>query len=163
MAALPARSKRAPDKWAGLIASRRPLERLESFDALERITLVREGAPAQIVAVLVDAMSITRERLYRIAGLPRATIDRKVRARARLNQDETERMIGIARLVGQAERIVKQSGNSDGFDAGKWTADWLDRAVPALGGKMPASFMDTAEGREIVSDLLARMQTAAYS
>jgi putative toxin-antitoxin system antitoxin component (TIGR02293 family) len=138
-------------------------EKLYSFEPLERIALVREGAPAELVNVLVGEMAITRDRLYRIAGVPRATIDRKLRARGRLNQDETERMIGIARLVGQAGQIVKESGNAKTFDAGVWVAEWLDTPVPALDGRHPATFMDTAEGRGLVSELLARMQTGAYA
>ncbi len=149
--------------WTGIIEGRLPLEKLYSFDAIERIALVREGAPARIVTVLVEEMSITRDRLYRIAGLPRATIDRKLRANVRLDPDETERMIGIARLVGQVAQIVRESGNPEGFDAGKWVAEWLDRPVPALGGDRPATFMDTADGRGLVSNLIARMQSAAYS
>lgn len=151
------------DRWGQIMNGRRLLEKLYSYEPVERIALVREGAPAELVNVLVDEMAITRERLYRIAGVPRATIDRKVRARGRLNQNETERMIGIARLVGQAGQIVKESGDPKAFDAGRWVADWLDTPVPALGGKRPATFMDTAEGRELVSDMLARMQTGAYA
>lgn len=149
--------------WAALMSGHTLLAKLYSFEPMERIEMVKEGAPAELVTFLVDDMAITKDRLYRIAGVARATMDRKVRAGVRLNQDETERMIGIARLVGQAEQLVSESGDLKSFDAGKWVADWLDRPLPALGGMRPATLMDTAEGRELVSNLLAQMQSGAYA
>ena len=69
-------------RWGQIMHARGLPEKLYSFEPLERIALVREGAPAELVNVLVGEMAITRDRLYRIAGVPRATIDRKLRARA---------------------------------------------------------------------------------
>lgn len=80
-----------------------------------------------------------------------------------LNQDESERVLGIARLVGQVDNMVRESGNPEGFNAATWVAKWLDRPQPALGGMRPAELMDTADGRGIVSDLIARMQSGAYA
>ena len=72
-------------------------------------------------------------------------------------------MMAIAMLIGQAQIIVNESGDPTNFDAGKWIAAWLDIPNRALGGARPATFLDTAEGRELVSDLLTRMQTGGYS
>lgn len=137
--------------------------RLYTFEPLQRIAMVKEGAPAALVPFLADGMAITRDRLYRMAGVARATLDRKIHAGLRLSQDETERMLGIALLIGQAERIVIESGDSAKFDAGKWIAAWVDRPNPALGGRCPSTLMDTFEGRDIVSSLLAQMQSGAYA
>jgi putative toxin-antitoxin system antitoxin component (TIGR02293 family) len=96
-------------------------------------------------------------------GMARATIKRKQREGKRLSQDESERIVGIARLVGQVEQMVRESGDSEGFDAGPWVAAWLDRPLPALGGAQPGTLMDTAEGRQIVSDLLAQIQSGTFA
>lgn len=125
--------------------------------------MVREGAPAALVPFLADGMDITRDRLYKMTGVARATVDRKIHAGLRLSQDETERMLGIALLIGHAERIVSESGESCKFDAGKWTAAWLDRPNAAIGGRCPSTLMDTFEGRDLVSSLLAQMQSGAYA
>jgi putative toxin-antitoxin system antitoxin component (TIGR02293 family) len=90
-------------------------------------------------------------------------MERKVRQRRRLNQDESERVVGVARLIGQVEQMVRESGDLEGFDAARWVAAWLQRSVPALGGSRPGDLMDTAEGREIVSSLVAQMQSGAYA
>ncbi len=145
-----------------------PLSSLHERDAMERVRLVKQGVPAQLLVVLARDMAISREKLYATIGVPRATADRKIREQALLNPDESERALGIARLVGQVDQIVRESGSpegtegTEGFDAARWAAAWLDRPHPALGGVRPATLMDTAEGRGIVSDLVAQMQSGAY-
>lgn len=136
---------------------------LYQAEAIERVTLVRAGLPASIIEELSEEMAIPRSKLYVMMGLPRATIERKVNNESVLNKDESEHVLGVARLVGQVETVVRESGDAAGFDAAKWTAAWLDRPHPALGGKRPAELMDTADGRGIVSDLIARMQSGAYT
>lgn len=108
-------------------------------------------------------MAVPREQLYGWAGIARATANRKVHADAVLSQDESERALGLARLVGKVERIVAESGDPKGFDAAKWTAEWLDEPNAALGGKPPGEFMDTADGRELVFRLVGQMQSGAYA
>ena len=80
-----------------------------------------------------------------------------------LSQDESERALGIARLVGEVQKVVSESGNPEGFDAARWTADWLEEPNEALGGRPPGEFMDTADGRDLVSGLVAKMQSGAYA
>jgi putative toxin-antitoxin system antitoxin component (TIGR02293 family) len=146
-----------------LKSGRAPLSTLYTFGPMEHIALVREGVPAAMLPVVASEMAITRDRLYRTIGVPRATMDRKIRSRQRLSPDESERLLGIARLVGQVEEMVRESGETDAFDAARWLAEWLETPLPALGGEPPASLMDTAEGRRIVSDLLSQMQSGAYA
>ncbi len=72
-----------------------------------------------------------------MTGLARPTVDRKIRSSKLLSQDESERVMGIARLVGQAQNLIEQSGGSADFDAGRWVGDWLQKTLPALDGKSP--------------------------
>jgi putative toxin-antitoxin system antitoxin component (TIGR02293 family) len=149
--------------WRDLLSRRLPLASLYPFDAIERIELVKQGVPAGLVAVISEDMAISKDKLYSTLGLARATTNRKLRARQTLTQDESERVLGIARLVGQVDLMVRESGVSEQFDAAKWVAAWLDRPNAALDGKRPAELMDTADGRNVVSELIARMQSGAYA
>jgi uncharacterized protein (DUF2384 family) len=108
-------------------------------------------------------MAVSRDRIYEWVRIPRATGNRKISADADLNQDETERMVGIMDLVGQVEKMVSESGDKQGFDAAQWTARWLDEANSALGGQTPGDLMDSAEGRAIIGKLVAQMQSGAYA
>lgn len=149
--------------WRDLLSRRLPLASLYAFDAIERIEMVKEGLPANLLVLVSEDMAIPKDKLYTTIGLARATVNRKLREQQVLSQDESERVLGIARLVGQVSTMVKESGNPRGFNAAKWVARWLDQPQPALGGKRPAELMDTADGRSIVSDLVARMQSGAYA
>lgn len=135
------------------------------YDAsnVDRIGIVKAGLPARLLTTLADDMHVTRERLYRWLGIARATANRKVKADELLSQDESERVLGIARLVGLVEKIVAESGKPAGFDAARWTAKWLEWPNNALGGKTPGDFMDTADGRALVAGLVAQMQSGAYA
>ncbi len=68
-----------------------------------------------------------------------------------------------AQLIAQVEQIVRESGDPDGFDAGRWVAAFLDAPSPALGGRRPADFIETSEGRTVVSALIGQMQSGAYA
>ena len=162
--------RRKPAKTRGIVRSPAaqvrqflPLSSLAERDPMDRVRMVKEGVPAELLVAIAAEMAITKEKLYATIGLPRATADRKVRQQQRLTADESERALGIASLVAQVERVVRESGDVRQFDAAKWAAGWLDRPHPALQGERPASFMDTAEGRRIVSDLVAQMQSGAYA
>jgi putative toxin-antitoxin system antitoxin component (TIGR02293 family) len=136
---------------------------LYSSSQVDRIEMVKGGLPARLLTTLAQDMNVPRERLYGWLGIARATANRKVKDDRVLSQDESERALGIARLVGQVEQVVSESGQPDGFDAARWTAEWLEESNRALGGRTPGEFMDTADGRALVSGLVAQMQSGAYA
>lgn len=158
-----ARASKAERFWRGVLEGEAALAELEQWTMLERVELVRDGVPAELLTYLAEALGISREKLYQMIGLPRSTGDRKVREGHRLDADQGERVLGLARLVGQVERMVAESGDSEDFDAAGWLAAWLDDPVPALGGRRPGELLDTAEGRALVSRLLMQMQSGAYA
>ena len=129
----------------------------------ERIALVKRGIPAGEVGIIAKTIGRPKERLMKLLGFPRATIDRKSRSNLPLSVEQGERLVGFAKLVGQVQVMVEQSGNPVGFDAAKWLGEWLERPLPALGGHCPAVYMDTNEGQQLVSGLLGQMQSGAYA
>ena len=131
--------------------------------ALERDSFVREGVPVGYVDGLADRLGESRSRLYILLRIPRATAARKKSENARLSVDSSDRVIGFAKLIGQVETIIQDSGNPEGFDAAHWLKGWISRPLAALGNRRPDEFMDTSDGREMISQVLARGQTGAYS
>jgi putative toxin-antitoxin system antitoxin component (TIGR02293 family) len=132
-----------------------------SGDAL--ITEIKRGVQPRMVNALADSMAVPKERLYAHLRIPRSSISRKAREERSLSIDESARAIGLARLIGQVQSMVEESGHREPFDAAKWTAEWLETPLPALGGRAPAEYMDTDAGQAIVSNLLARMVSGAYA
>ncbi|WP_151639016.1 MbcA/ParS/Xre antitoxin family protein [Noviherbaspirillum aerium] len=65
-------------------------------------------------------------------------------------------------LITLVRRMVRESGNPARFDAAAWVAEWVQRPLSALGGQTPANFLKTAEGRQVIKQLLASTQSGAY-
>ncbi len=130
---------------------------------IERVAMVKRGVPASMAVELAAQMGISKEQLFRTLGLARATIDRKVREGSLLSPDESSRVLGLSRLVGQVQALVDDAGDAAGFNAAVWTAGWLEQPLPALGGQRPAGLMDTAEGQHIVFHLLDQTGSGAYA
>jgi len=131
----------------------------------ERVKMIRKGVPATCLVDIIREMDISKERLYTTLDLPRSTIDNNIRNKVTLSAAHSERVIGLERLIGQVAVMVEQSGNSRRFrfDAARWVGEWLERPLSALGGEKPANFMDTMEGQNLVSKLLAQSQSGAYA
>lgn len=66
------------------------------------------------------------------------------------------------RLVNLVQKMVDESGEPEGFDAKKWLCTWLHEEVPSLGWRKPVTYLDTADGEELVARTLLSMQTGAY-
>jgi putative toxin-antitoxin system antitoxin component (TIGR02293 family) len=140
-----------------------PMKTIWTMPAMERVDLVKEGVPSVILMTLSRALDRPVKYVVRTIGMAPTSASRKLQRQTPLAPDESERALGVAKLIGQVETIVQQSGESGGFDPGKWVAEWIETPQPALGGRRPDELLDTAEGQRMVSDLLARMQSGAYS
>lgn len=128
----------------------------------ERSAQLRRGAPADWLRNLEDAMAIRRQELCGLVGLKLSTVNRKLHHHSVLSQDETERLMGLVRLIGQVQALVRDCGREQGFEAATWVAQWLQRPNQALGGLPPAQLMDTAEGRDLVALLIGSMRSGSY-
>lgn len=135
------------------------------YDAspMEQVCIVKRGINARLVDVLATLMQISTEKLIDTLGLASATIRRKSRQQMALSCDESSRVMGVSKLIGQAQAMVEESGAPEDFDVAAWFAQWLDQPLPALDGGHPRDLMDTAEGQAVLSQMLRRLQSAAYA
>ncbi|MEO7495484.1 MAG: antitoxin Xre/MbcA/ParS toxin-binding domain-containing protein [Massilia sp.] len=137
--------------------------RLYLCSAHERIARIRRGVPARELMAVASAMGIHADALIDSLNFPRAEVERRARNDENLPLDQSERMLGIEYLIGQVASMVDESGNPENFDAAAWMGAWLFSPLPALGYETAASFLDTAEGQRVVSNLLAMAQSGAYA
>ena len=138
-------------------------ERMIHLEPLEHVAMAKQGLPANAVPEFAERMGVSSEWLFSRLGLASATIGRKLRSDTPLSTEEGARTLGLARLIGLAQRIVEESGTPASFNAAAWVAHWLEQPLPALGGEPPAHFMDTSEGQAIVAGLLAQIQHGTYA
>lgn len=127
-----------------------------------RVQLIKGGIAASVLTQLAKSMRVSQNRLIASLGFPRTAIVRKIQLRQNLSVAQAERVIGLAKLIGQIEIMVATSEVSD-FNAAQWLGDWLCHPLPALGNHQPEEYVDTLTGQEILSSLLSQMQSGAYA
>jgi putative toxin-antitoxin system antitoxin component (TIGR02293 family) len=130
---------------------------------LERIDMIRRGIPASEAKRICAELSIGQGAGFKALNLSTATVNKKARLGETLSPEESERIVGFAKLVGQLEAMIEDSGDPRNFDAGAWMARWLTEPLPALGGVRPADLIDTMEGQGLVSAALSKIQSGAYA
>jgi len=130
---------------------------------LERIEMIRRGIPASEAKRIFAELSIGQGAGFKALNLSTATVNKKAKFGETLSPEESERVVGFAKLVGQLEVMVQDSGDPAAFDARAWVARWLTEPLPAFGGVRPADLMDTMEGQGLVSAALAQIQSGAYA
>ena len=69
---------------------------------------------------------------------------------------------GRGRLIKQVELLLRQSGNSEPFDAAAWVDRWLHRPNHALGGAAPELYLNTPAGEALLSRLIGAMAAGSY-
>lgn len=129
----------------------------------DRIKMIRRGMPATEAKRLVQVLGVEQKAFYHALGLKTATVNRKIAQSEQLSSDESERLLGVAKLIGQVEAIVAEAGGPPGFSAPEWISRWLREPLPALGGTAPIDLLDTMEGQAMVAEALARIQSGAYA
>ena len=130
---------------------------------LERIDMIRRGIPASEAKRMFADLSIGQGAGFKALNLPTATVNKKAKHGDTLSPEESERIVGFAKLVGQLEAMIQDSGDPMNFDARAWMARWLTEPLPAFGGARPADLVDTMEGQGLVSAALAKVQSGAYA
>ena len=130
---------------------------------LERIDMIKHGVPAAEAKRIIADLAIGQGTALKALNLSTATVNKKAKQEHTLSPAESERVIGIASLVGQLEAMIQESGRPEGFDAAAWMSCWLQEPLPSLGGTRPIDLMDTMEGQALVSTALAQMQGGAYA
>ncbi len=130
--------------------------RLWALDAAERVAVIRDGVPAALVKRIGSTMRLSVAQTARLVGVPPRSLQRKVAAGARLNMIQGERILGLARLVGQVEAMAVESGGRGGLRAGHWLVQWLDFPQDALDGLRPRDLLDIDAGRQLLFAAIPR-------
>ena len=125
--------------------------------------MIRRGILASEAKRMFADLLIGREASLKALNLSTATVNKKAKDGDTLSPEESERIVGFAKLVGQLEAMVQDSGNPTDFNARAWMARWLTEPFPAFGGVRPIDLVDTMEGQGLVSAALAKMQSGAYA
>lgn len=133
-----------------------------SASPADRIGVIKKGVSARKAKQFFTKFHLDQKVMLDALNLKTATVNRKAAKDEALSTEDSERVIGLVKLVGQVQTMVEESGDPEGFDAHEWLSSWLRRPLPAYGGAMPIDFLDTMEGQAMVSRTLAQMQAGVY-
>ena len=115
------------------------------------IEAVRAGLPGEVVKQTVDVVGY-RDLVVRLVGTTSANLHRVYRRKA-LAQAQSEALLDTLRVFSRAERAF----------AGLVRAhEWLETALPALGGQRPIDLCDTFEGRRLVRGAIRRIEHGEF-
>jgi putative toxin-antitoxin system antitoxin component (TIGR02293 family) len=128
------------------------------------VALEREGLPAVVVAGLAEAMAVPRVRMFKMMGLPRATMEKKISDNELLTGVANRRALNLLRLLAHARDIASDSTAVPAapFDVPRWLGRWIETPQPALGGQKPADLLDTEVGASMVDRALGAIRSGAY-
>ena len=132
---------------------------------VDRIALVRAGVPAAQLPALVEALALPTASVLDALQIARTSLARRITQQSVLAPDESERVVGLLALIGQVARMLQDSGVDESLavpQAARWLGAWLAAPNNALGGETPLSYLDTGEGRNLVSRLLGAMEAGTY-
>lgn len=130
---------------------------------VERVAMIKSGVSANWAKVALGDFMRECGRHLSVAGLSQADVSRKAALNTPLSVGKSECVVGIAGLIGQVEAMAKESGVPEGFSVSTWFAAWVISPLPALGGDRPIQYLDTSDGRAVISQLLCQMQSSAFA
>ncbi|KKW89737.1 type II toxin-antitoxin system Prs ADP-ribosylating antitoxin ParS [Sphingobium chungbukense] len=130
---------------------------------VDRIGFIKRGVAARDLKRFIAAMHVDQKVMFDALNLKTATVNKKAASNQALSVEDSERVLGLAKLVGQLEDMVEESGDAGGFSAPEWLSSWLRQPLPALGGVNPIDLLDTMEGQALVSRTLAQIQSGAFA
>lgn len=148
-------SRMGIDEFARKVAHATPLQLVE---------IERTGVPGTLIKEFSKRMGITSLSIFRMLGVPKATVEKKAAAGEMLTGQGGYAAIGMVRLLGIAQEIVKHSTAKEArdFDTAKWLGQWIEIPQPALDGRKPAELLDTPTGLAIVERVLGAIESGAY-
>lgn len=92
---------------------------------------------------------LDKKRMGNVLSVGERTVDRMLQADYAVPLDLADRMLRIARILGEA---------ADALEHRQRAVAWLTSEVPALGRRVPLEMPRTDLGAELVSDELARIK-----
>ena len=117
------------------------------------ISCIRAGLPRKALDVLMKFTGITIDEITGIIRTSDRTL-RRYTPQQKLNAEQTERLIEIAKLYSRGEEVF---GSLDAFK------EWMNSSVMALGNKKPKAFLDTSLGIDILMNELGRIEHGIFA
>ncbi|HEX3437161.1 MAG TPA: antitoxin Xre/MbcA/ParS toxin-binding domain-containing protein [Pseudacidobacterium sp.] len=120
----------------------------------ELVEQIRAGLPASTIALLAATLAIHRTQVAKRLNISSRTLSRRLSAKARLTQEESDRTLRMARVIALAKEVLGTEEKA---------SRWINTSNRALGGLRPFDQLDTDPGVRSVEEVLLRIAYGIYS
>ena len=117
------------------------------------INVIRTGIPKQAMDNLMEITDLTLTEMASIVHTSDRTL-RRYTAGQKLSQDQSERMVEMAKLYGRGEEVF---GNLENF------REWMNTRLIPFGNKKPKEYLDTSIGIRMIQDELGRIEHGIFA
>lgn len=121
----------------------------------EVLARVRAGLPSRVINVLEAAYGATQAEMARSLLIPASTLRRRLRQDERLEVDESDRVVRLARIK---DLVLALMGGDD-----QAAIAWLHAPREVLGNESPLTRASTEIGAREVEDLIGRLRHGVFS
>jgi len=121
---------------------------------LDFLPYIHRGIPTKTVESIAKRLELTALATVESLGVAKRTWARRVQSGALLSREESERVVGLARVLAVATEVLGDSATA---------RRWLLTENRALGGVIPLRMLDTGIGVSAVLDELGRIEYGVYA
>ena len=116
---------------------------------------VEEGIPSSTIRFLADSLGLgSIAQTAALVHMSARTAERRVKAKARLSPDESERVVRIIRILRRAEEVLNSKDNA---------RRWMHQPLGIFKGRTPLELSATEPGARAVEQALGRIEYGVYS
>ena len=138
-----------PMELLGIVPSFKPKKASEH----DYISVIREGIYKESMDRLMKITGLTSAEMASLVHTSDRTL-RRYQDRHKLNPEQSERLIELARLYARGEEV---------FEDMALFREWMGMPAVALGNQPPKSFLDTSIGIDMLLKLLLSIEHGTYS
>jgi putative toxin-antitoxin system antitoxin component (TIGR02293 family) len=116
--------------------------------------LIVAGLPAAVLRRVGAFLDLRPAKVGSIVNINEKTLERRLKAHARLKPDESERVARLMRIISLATSVLESEGRA---------REWLKRPLRELGGQTPLQVAATEPGAREVERVLGRIEHGIFA
>jgi len=120
---------------------------------LEMAALILEGLPTTVLRRVAAFLGLRPAKLGSLVNINEKTLERRLKAHARLKPDESERVARLMRIISLAASVLESEAHA---------REWLNRPLRELGGRTPLQMTATEPGAREVERVLGRIEHGIF-
>lgn len=121
---------------------------------LEMAALILAGLPATVLRRVGAFLGLRPAKVGPIVNINEKTLERRLKANARLKPYESERVARLMRIISLATSV---------FECEEHARDWLKRPLRELGAQTPLQSAATEPGAREVERVLGRLEHGIFA